>query len=120
MKLHNLNFLINIQKQSLYPLFNTLEFWKVVNFVISEFSDDEVAKPEFSDDEVAVFEFSGDEVAKLEFSDKYSKTKLVPTVQYTWILKVVNFVKQEFSDDEVAKPEFSDKYLKAKLLPLAL
>ena len=71
----------------MYPLFNTLEFWKVANFVISEFSEDEVAKSEFSDDEVAVFEFPYDEVAKLEFSDKYSKTKLVLTGQYTWILK---------------------------------
>ena len=62
----------------MYPLFNTLEFWKVVNFVISEFSDDEVAKSEFSDDEVAVFEFSDDEVAKPKFFDKYSKAKLLP------------------------------------------
>ena len=80
MKLQNLNFLVNIQKPSLYSLFNTLEFWKVVNFVKPVYSDDEVAKPDFSDDEVAVFEFSDDEVAKPEFSDKYSKAKLLPPV----------------------------------------
>ena len=62
----------------MYSLVNTLEFWKVVNFVKPEYSDDEVAKPEFSDDEVAAFEFSDDEVAKPEFFDKYSKAKLLP------------------------------------------